>query len=136
MKKSNFKKDDEALIVSEDILPGVNQLFQYQRGTERSKRKANGSLKSTSTFKFTAEKHEIFDSRIRDELNPDKSQLEGLLKSCLAVNASQWSWLLSCNFNLFLFGVGTKRKLIERFITQHLDGVHFHQNILIKWFKS
>lgn len=128
MKKSNFKAE-EALVVSEAILPGVDRLFQHQRGAskhskdERTKKKANRSSQSSGSLKFTSEKHDIFDSRIKDELNPDKSKLDDLLKSYLSSNASEWCWLLSCNFNLLLFGVGSKRNLVERFITHHLSGV-------------
>ena len=118
-------KSDEPTVISESILPGVDRLFHVQRGSSgiykfSKERKPKRTL--SLHLKLSFEKHELFDSKIKDKMNTEKLRADSLLKTHIHENASKWCWLLCCDFNLLLFGLGSKQKLMETFFSQYLNG--------------
>lgn len=105
------------------ILPGVNLLFQRQRGRVGKKRKRDTESEvKFSNLKMSLEKHQRFDLNIKDVLNPDKSEIESLSKSYLVENSSELKHVLLTGSNLLFFGFGCKRNFLRTFVAKNLSG--------------
>lgn len=100
--------------------PGTSDLFAVQRRgskglRESSKRNARRTALLPSSIEL-----EVFD-RVYAKLDPLSSHKQRLINA-YHNDFIHWLWILQCNFNLLLFGCGSKDALLEAFADTHLSG--------------
>ena len=117
------KNTNDNILIANTILPGVDRLFQTQRGATRKKRAAATVVtETTPSLKLPFKCHEKFDLAIKNCIDPDRRNLDALVKSYVSENATSWMWWMQCDRNLLLFGVGSKKELMQEFSLKYLDG--------------
>lgn len=102
------------------ILPGAETLFRAQRTGSRGLHEASRKHAQRSAMMPSRDELMHFEKKlyVNDPLAPER---EALASSQLS-QWSQWLWYIQLNFNLLLFGIGCKAKLVKAFVTQRLHG--------------
>ena len=125
IQKDNSKKssnaDDENQLLSANSLPGALKCFKDQKTGSVGIRKKLILQANDKSIDITYDDYELYHNKIQHFLNPNTNNFNNLLKTYLS-NGNEWLWKLSCNFNLLLFGIGSKINLIKKFALRYLDG--------------
>ena len=116
-------KDDVAKAGNPIILasfPGAKELFVSQRKGSKGLRVATKRNEKRHSLMTSSVEQVIFNRCLQkiDPQNGVKAELLEFYKS----HFLEWLWTLQLNFNLLLFGIGSKRALLEQFSNQHLNG--------------
>jgi hypothetical protein len=101
-------------------LPGAKQFFDNQKkGAKGIKLAKETHSKRRNLIPTNSELEEF--SKTGQKLDPNISTRRERMKfyESLFIN---WLWLLQLNYNLLLYGVGSKTKLLRHFVDTHLNG--------------
>ena len=102
------------------VLPGAAQLFQAQRTGGRGLRAANKAHSGREALMPSDIVYRKF-QQVVPKIDP-LFDVRCRLQTSYLQGRMHWLWQLQLNFNLLFFGVGCKRKLLEQFAEDSLEG--------------
>lgn len=102
------------------VLPGAAQLFQAQRTGSKGLRAASKANSGRESLMPTPMVYQSFLQVVHkaDPLYDSRRRLQAFYLK----HSKAWLWQLQLNHNLLFFGIGCKRKLLEQFAEDSLDG--------------
>ena len=102
------------------MLAGAETLFRAQRVGSKGLKDASRRHSQRSAIMPSDSEFRAFTQSL-DDVDPIAEDKEVLLK-CHLKNEFDWLWRIQLNFNLLLYGVGCKEKLLNSFIKECLTG--------------
>lgn len=101
-------------------LPGAKQFFDNQKKGAKGIRLAKQAHSKRRSLIPTNSEFSEF-TKTTQKLDPNISTRHERMKfyESLFLN---WLWLLQLNYNILLYGVGSKTKLLKHFVSTHLIG--------------
>ena len=102
------------------ILPGALKCFKDQK---TGKKGLNNKLKvysKSSSLRISRKDYNAFNAK-SSQIDANAETLDLITKNTIA-SSHKWLWLMANGHNLLLYGLGSKRKLVDAFVREKLTG--------------
>lgn len=115
------------ILLKTQSLSGTIKCFQNQiRGSVGIR----GDVKKQSAsnqISIANKDYQLYYDKIQNILDPLYSDISRLIESYVINKGKEWIWKLACNFNLLLYGIGSKNKIIDGLIKYYLQDTYVLQ---------